>query len=120
VAEAAVLKCDRGRKPQRLYQGNGAYMEGILEDTIFVPYTFGPIQKMAEELGTPYYEAANILLDDRYYDNLSGQQAYKCFLSCEESIGKKKARNGSDSISSNTFRKVDSPLTKKANYSFTN
>jgi len=26
---------------------------------------------MAEELGTPYYEAANILLDDRYYDNLS-------------------------------------------------
>ena len=34
---------------------------------------------MAEELGTPYYEAANILLDDRYYDNLSGQQAYKCF-----------------------------------------
>ncbi len=34
---------------------------------------------MAFELGTPYYEAANILLDDRYYDNLSGQQAYKCF-----------------------------------------
>jgi len=24
------------------------------------------MQKMAEELGTPYYEAANILLDDRY------------------------------------------------------
>ena len=37
------------------------------------------MQKMAEELGTPYYEAANTLLDDRYYDNISGQQAYKCF-----------------------------------------
>jgi hypothetical protein len=24
-------------------------------------------------------DAANYLLDDRYYDNLSGQQAYKCF-----------------------------------------
>jgi formate dehydrogenase (coenzyme F420) alpha subunit len=53
--------------------------EKIREDTIFVPHTFGPMQKMAEELGTPLYEAANILLDDKYYDNLSGQQAYKCF-----------------------------------------
>jgi hypothetical protein len=34
---------------------------------------------MADELGTPYYEPANFLVDDRYYDNLSGQQAYKCF-----------------------------------------
>jgi hypothetical protein len=24
-------------------------------------------------------EAANHLTDDRYFDNLSGQQAYKCF-----------------------------------------
>jgi len=53
--------------------------EGIREDTIFVPHTFGPMQKMAQELGTPLYEAANILLDDKYFDNLSGQQAYKCF-----------------------------------------
>lgn len=53
--------------------------EGIREDTIFVPHTFGPMQKMAQELGTPLYEAANTLLDDQYYDNLSGQQAYKCF-----------------------------------------
>jgi hypothetical protein len=53
--------------------------EGIREDTIFVPNTFGPMQKMSEELGTPLYEPANLLVDDRYYDNLSGQQAYKCF-----------------------------------------
>ena len=44
-----------------------------------MPNTFGPMQKMGEELGTPAYEPANLLTDDRYYDNLSGQQAYKCF-----------------------------------------
>jgi hypothetical protein len=37
------------------------------------------MQKMALEFGDPLYEPANTLLDDRYYDNLSGQQAYKCF-----------------------------------------
>jgi hypothetical protein len=51
----------------------------IREDTIFVANTFGPMQKMADELGTPLYEPANLLTDDRYFDNLSGQQAYKCF-----------------------------------------
>ena len=40
---------------------------------------FGPMQKMSEELRTPSYEPANTLVSDRYYDNLSGQQAYKCF-----------------------------------------
>ena len=34
---------------------------------------------MADELGTPRYEPANVLADDRYFDNLYGQQAYKCF-----------------------------------------
>jgi hypothetical protein len=52
---------------------------GIREDTIFVPNTFGPMQQMADEYRAPRYEAANHLLDDRYFDNLSGQQAYKCF-----------------------------------------
>ncbi len=52
---------------------------GIREDTIFVPISFGPAQKMAEELGTPFYESVNTLTDDRYFDNLSGQQAFKCF-----------------------------------------
>jgi hypothetical protein len=44
-----------------------------------VPNWFGFQQKMAEDLGTPYYEAANVLIDQKYYDNLSGQQAFKCF-----------------------------------------
>jgi anaerobic selenocysteine-containing dehydrogenase len=59
--------------------GTALLWEAMRPDVIFVPNTFGPAQKMGEELGTPYYEAANHLLDDRYFDNLSGQQAYKCF-----------------------------------------
>lgn len=72
--DAIVVESPRG-----VIAGTAQIWEGIREDTIFVPNTFGPRQKMAEELGTPYYEAANTLVDDRYYDNLSGQQAYKCF-----------------------------------------
>ncbi|RCJ38411.1 oxidoreductase [Nostoc punctiforme NIES-2108] len=59
--------------------GTALIWSGIREDTIFVPNWFGPGQKMAEELGTPYYEGANTLIDQQYYDNLSGQQAFKCF-----------------------------------------
>jgi anaerobic selenocysteine-containing dehydrogenase len=53
--------------------------EGIREDTIFVPNTFGPAQAEGDEFGLPRYEAANALTDHRFFDNLSGQQAYKCF-----------------------------------------
>jgi formate dehydrogenase (coenzyme F420) alpha subunit len=59
--------------------GTALIWPGIREDTIFVPNTFGPMQKMAQELGALEYEPTNHLPDDRYYDNLSGQQAYKCF-----------------------------------------
>ncbi|MEH1950858.1 MAG: molybdopterin-dependent oxidoreductase [Nostoc sp.] len=59
--------------------GTALVWSGIREDTIFVPGWFGPGQKMAEEFGTPYYESVNILIDKHYYDNLSGQQAFKCF-----------------------------------------
>ena len=34
---------------------------------------------IAEEFGLPLYEAANHLTDDKFFDPLSGQQAYKCF-----------------------------------------
>ena len=40
---------------------------------------FEPMQKAGEEFGLPTYESANHLTDDRFFDNLSGQQAYKCF-----------------------------------------
>ena len=65
--------------PRGAVEGTAAIWEGIREDTVFVPNTFGPRQEVGDELGTPRYEAANALTDDRYYDNLSGQQAYKCF-----------------------------------------
>ena len=52
---------------------------GIRPDTVFVPNTFGPAQVVGDEFGLPRYEPANVLLDDRHFDNLSGQQAYKCF-----------------------------------------
>lgn len=72
--DAIVVESPRGA-----VAGTALLWEGIREDTIFVPNSFGPMQKMAEELGTPYYEPANTLVSDRYFDNLSGQQAYKCF-----------------------------------------
>jgi formate dehydrogenase (coenzyme F420) alpha subunit len=65
--------------PRGTISGTALLWEHIREDTIFVPNWFGPQQKMALELGTPLYEPTNILVDDQYYDNLSGQQAYKCF-----------------------------------------
>jgi anaerobic selenocysteine-containing dehydrogenase len=65
--------------PRGSVNGTALLWQGIREDTIFVPNSFGPMQKMGEELGTPAYEPANLLIDDRYFDNLSGQQAYKCF-----------------------------------------
>lgn len=65
--------------PRGSITGTALLWEGIREDTIFVPNSFGPAQQMGDELGTPRYEPANLLTDDRYFDNLSGQQAYKCF-----------------------------------------
>ncbi|MEH1812437.1 MAG: molybdopterin-dependent oxidoreductase [Nostoc sp.] len=65
--------------PRGSITGTALVWSGIREDTIFVPGWFGSGQKMAEEFGTPYYESVNILIDKQYYDNLSGQQAFKCF-----------------------------------------
>jgi anaerobic selenocysteine-containing dehydrogenase len=65
--------------PRGSIKGTALVWEAMREDTIFVPNTFGPKQQQAEELGTPSYDAANVLTSDRYFDNLSGQQAYKCF-----------------------------------------
>ena len=69
----------RVESPRGSINATALLWDGIREDTIFVPISFGPSQKMAEELGTPFYESVNMLPDDRYFDNLSGQQAYKCF-----------------------------------------
>jgi anaerobic selenocysteine-containing dehydrogenase len=65
--------------PRGAVTGTALLWDDIREDTIFVPSTFGPMQKLGPEMGAPVYESANVLTDDRYFDNLSGQQAYKCF-----------------------------------------
>jgi anaerobic selenocysteine-containing dehydrogenase len=65
--------------PRGSVKGTALLWQGIRRDTIFVPNTFGPMQVVAEDFGDPLYEPANLLTDDRYFDNLSGQQAYKCF-----------------------------------------
>jgi anaerobic selenocysteine-containing dehydrogenase len=65
--------------PRGSIRATALLWKDIREDTIFVPNSFGPAQAVADEVGTPRYEPANLLLDDRYFDNLSGQQAYKCF-----------------------------------------
>ena len=53
--------------------------EALRPDTVFVPSRFGFAQTV-ELAGAPTYQnPANTLVDDRYFDNLSGQQAYKCF-----------------------------------------
>ena len=69
----------RVESPRGAVTGTALLWEGIREDTVFVPNTFGPAQRLAGASGAPRYEPANTLPDDRYYDNLSGQQAYKCF-----------------------------------------
>jgi anaerobic selenocysteine-containing dehydrogenase len=65
--------------PRGSVRGTALVWEKMRPDTIFVPNTFGPRQQVGDDVGTPRYEAANHLTDDRYFDNLSGQQAYKCF-----------------------------------------
>ena len=72
--DEVVVESQRGS-----VRATASFWEGIREDTIFVPISFGPAQKMAQDLGTPLYASVNTLTDDRYFDNLSGQQAYKCF-----------------------------------------
>ncbi|WP_433381292.1 molybdopterin-containing oxidoreductase family protein [Streptosporangium sp. CA-115845] len=65
--------------PRGAVSGTALLDEGIRADTIYLPNTFGPAQRVGDGYDDPRYEAANTLIDDRLYDNLSGQQAYKCF-----------------------------------------
>ncbi|MFC4531542.1 molybdopterin-containing oxidoreductase family protein [Sphaerisporangium dianthi] len=72
--DAVVVESPRGA-----VTGTALLDSGIRPDTIYIPNTFGPAQRVGDDYGDPRYEAVNTLLDDRFYDNLSGQQAYKCF-----------------------------------------
>lgn len=72
--DTIIVESPRGR-----VTGTALYWTAIRTDTIFVPNTFGPAQQVGDQFGDPRYDAVNTLVDDGFYDNLSGQQAYKCF-----------------------------------------
>jgi anaerobic selenocysteine-containing dehydrogenase len=72
--ETVVVESPRGA-----ISGTALLWKGIREDSVFVQNSFGPAQAAGDEFGVPRYAAANVLVDDANYDNLSGQQAYKCF-----------------------------------------
>jgi anaerobic selenocysteine-containing dehydrogenase len=74
AGDAVIVESPRGSAA-----ATAVVWPGLREDTVFLDNTFGPAQRLAEELGAPLYEPANRLTDERHYDNLSGQQAYKCF-----------------------------------------
>ncbi|MEE2636548.1 MAG: molybdopterin-dependent oxidoreductase [Acidobacteriota bacterium] len=66
--------------PRGRVRGTALVWEDMRPDTVFVPNGFGFAQRVGPDTGAQIYEdPANTLVDDRYYDNLSGQQAYKCF-----------------------------------------
>ena len=65
--------------PRGAVRGTARLWSDMREDTLFLGNTFGPAQAAGDEQGLLRYEAANHLLDDHHYDNLSGQQAFKCF-----------------------------------------
>ncbi|UGY95061.1 molybdopterin-dependent oxidoreductase [Streptomyces gobiensis] len=65
--------------PRGSVRGTALLWEGIRQDTVFVPNGYGPAQQVGDFFEAPRYEPANTLPGDSYYDNLSGQQAYKCF-----------------------------------------
>ena len=72
--DKVIVESPRGKAT-----GTALIWKGIREDTVFVPNSFGPAQFVGTEVGQPLYEPANLLTDDRFFDPLSGQQAYKCF-----------------------------------------
>ncbi len=72
--DAVIVESARGSAT-----GTVLVWAGIREDTVFVPGTFGPMQAVGDDFDLPRYGSANLLTDDRYFDPLSGQQAYKCF-----------------------------------------
>ncbi|MEU8834905.1 molybdopterin-dependent oxidoreductase [Streptomyces sp900116325] len=76
IADGDLIRVE---SPRGSVTGTALLWEGIREDTIFVPNTFGPAQQVGDIFGAPRYEPANVLPDDGHYDNLSGQQAFKCF-----------------------------------------
>lgn len=69
--------------PHGEIEGTAQLTNDIRSDTIYVPNSFGTEQGHGHK--RPRYRPANNLVDDAMFDNLSGQQAYKCF-SCRVTV----------------------------------
>ena len=52
---------------------------GIGRAPVGAPSPVAPAERVGGQTGLPKDEPAPPLVDDRHFDNLSGQQAYKCF-----------------------------------------
>ncbi len=74
AARAGIKNGDaiRVESPCDAISATALLFEGIRKDTIFVPNRFGPHQVVGKEIGLPRYEPANTLVDDGYFDSLSG------------------------------------------------
>ena len=79
VASEAIPFVELRREDSPIANGShvrASQWQYLASDSVVLPARY---EVMAGELGLPLYEPANTLVSDRYYDNLSGQQAYKCF-----------------------------------------
>ena len=65
--------------PNGIIRGKVLLWKDIRPDTVFIPNSFAEGQIVGDEVGAARHEPANVLVGDQYFDNLSGQQAYKCF-----------------------------------------
>jgi formate dehydrogenase (coenzyme F420) alpha subunit len=84
LASANTEKVKRAYAQLELYVYTGLFREeASLYADVLLPIASGfeTTGVYMRRVGVPRYEqAANVLLDDRYSDNISGQQAYKCFV----------------------------------------
>ncbi len=76
VADGDLVKVET---PRGSITAPAVVWDGIQENTVFVPHTFGPKQKVHEDVGRQTWPTVNSLTA-HYYDNLSGQNEYKCQL----------------------------------------
>ncbi|MFQ5847015.1 MAG: molybdopterin-dependent oxidoreductase [Candidatus Methylomirabilales bacterium] len=69
----------RVETPRDAIEAVALVWDGIQENTVFIPHTFGDKQKVHGDVGRKAWPTVN-KLTAHYYDTLSGQNEYKCQL----------------------------------------
>ncbi|MFQ5856650.1 MAG: molybdopterin-dependent oxidoreductase [Anaerolineae bacterium] len=69
----------RVETPRDAIEAVALVWDGIQEETVFIPMTFGNKQRVHEDVGRKSWPTVN-KLTAHYYDTLSGQNEYKCQL----------------------------------------